>query len=182
MLLSASGGVDHYSLAGSGGADEDRGALRAGEDFERVVLLSAEWPADVLGDLTGSVFACDSADVSVCGLRELGGAAFDGLLVGAGRERCHPPTVQSQHAPVTDHLLGNRERLVWSHLPGGLLQHDRAKITLLKDGVLFSQLCLDAILDRALGCRTLGCADQPHSLIGTELVGASRLCPHSLQV
>ncbi len=49
VLLCAGGGVDHDSLAGPGGADEDRGALGAGEDFERVVLLGAERPADALG-------------------------------------------------------------------------------------------------------------------------------------
>ena len=37
VLLRACGGVDHHALAGAGGADEDRGTLGAGEDFERVV-------------------------------------------------------------------------------------------------------------------------------------------------
>ena len=94
VLLCAGGGVDHDSLAGPGGADEDRGALGAGEDFERVVLLGAEWPADALGDLTGSVLACDVADVSACGLGELRGAAFDRLLLRANGERGHPPALQ----------------------------------------------------------------------------------------
>ena len=37
VLLGARGGVDHDALAGPGGADQDRRALGAGEDFERVV-------------------------------------------------------------------------------------------------------------------------------------------------
>ena len=49
VLLRTGGGVDHHSLAGPGGTDEDRGALGAGEDFERVVLLGAERSADALG-------------------------------------------------------------------------------------------------------------------------------------
>ena len=182
VLLRAGGGVDHHSLAGPGWADEDRGALGTGEDFERVVLLGAEWSADALGDLTGSVIACDLADVPACGLGELGGAAFDRLLLGTHRQGRHPPALQGQHAPVADHLPRDAERLIRRHLPGGLLQHDRAKVTLLEHGVLLGQLRLDPILDRALGCRTLGCADQPHGLIRPEPVIASGLCPHSLQV
>jgi hypothetical protein len=97
VLLRACGGVDHYSLAGAGGADEDRGTLGAGENFERVVLLGAEWTADALGDLTGSVFARDLADISACGLGELGGAALDRLLLGAHSKRRHPPAFQGQY-------------------------------------------------------------------------------------
>ena len=95
VLLGAGGGVDHYTLAGPGGADEHRGALGAGEDFERVVLLGAERSADALGHLTGSVIACDVADVSACGLGELCGAAFDRLLLGADREGGHPSALQA---------------------------------------------------------------------------------------
>ena len=149
MLLRAGGGVDHHALAGPGGADEHRGTLGTGEDFERVVLLGAERPADALGDLTGSVIACDLADVPACGLGELGGAAFDRLLLRTDRQGRHPSALQSQHPPVTDHLPGDPERLIRRHLPGGLLQHDRAQVALLEHGVLLGQLRLDAILDRA---------------------------------
>jgi hypothetical protein len=38
-LLGAGRGVDHHALAGAGGADEDRAALRAGDDLEGVGLL-----------------------------------------------------------------------------------------------------------------------------------------------
>ncbi len=80
VLLGACDGVDHYpltcsALTCSGRADKHRGTLRTRKNFEGVVLLGAERPADALGDLTGSVFARDLADVSACGLGELGGAA-----------------------------------------------------------------------------------------------------------
>ena len=180
VLLRAGGGVDHHSLAGPGRADEDRGTLGTGEDFERVVLLGAERPADALRDLTGSVLACNVADVSACGLGELCGAALDRLLLRAHRQGGHPPALQGQHAPVADHLPRDGERLIRRHLSGGLLQHDRAQVALLEDGVLLGQLRLDPILDRALGLWALGCADQPHRLIRAESVIAGGLCPHSL--
>ena len=179
-LLRTGGGVDHDSLAGPGGADEDRGALGTGEDFERVVLLGAERSADALGYLTGSVLACNVADVSACGLGELCGAALDRLLLRANRQGGHPSALQGQHAPVADHLPRDGERLIRCHLSGGLLQHDRAQVALLEDGVLLGQLRLDPILDRALGLWPLGCADQPHGLIRAESVIAGGLCPHSL--
>ncbi len=40
VLLGAGGGVDDDALADAGGADEDRGALGAGDDLERVGLLA----------------------------------------------------------------------------------------------------------------------------------------------
>ena len=86
VLLRASNGVDHDSLAGPGGADEHCGTLGAGEDFERVVLLGAEWLADALGGLTRGVLACSVADIPACGLGELCGAAFDRLLLGTHRQ------------------------------------------------------------------------------------------------
>ncbi len=92
-----------------------------------------------------------SADVSACGLGELCGAALDRLLLGANREGGHPSALQGQHAPVADHLPRDGERLIRCHLSGGLLQHDRAQVALLEDGVLLGQLRLDTILDRALG-------------------------------
>ena len=125
-LLRAGGGVDHHALAGSGGADEHRGALGTGEDFERMVLLGAERPADALSYLTGSVIACNVADVAACGLGELCGAALDRLLLGAYRQGGHPPALQGQHATVADHLARDCECFVRCHLSGGLLQHDRA--------------------------------------------------------
>jgi hypothetical protein len=182
VLLCTGGGVDHHSLACPGWADEYRGALGAGEDFERVVLLGAERPADALDYLTDSVIACNVADVSACELRELGGAAFDRLLLGADRKGGHPSALQGQHPPVADHRPRDRERLIRRHLPGGLLQHDCAKVAFLEDGVLLGQLRLDPILDRALGRRALGCTDQPNGLIWAESVIASGLGPHSLQV
>ena len=103
--------------------------------------------------------ACDLADVSACGLGELCGAALDRLLLRADRQGGHPPALQSQHAPVADHLPRDGKRLVRCHLPGCLLQHDRAQVALLENGVLFGQLRLDPILHRAVGCRSLGCAD-----------------------
>jgi len=180
LLLRAGGGVDHDSLAGPGGADEDRGALGTREDFERVVLPGAEWSADALRDLTGGVLACNVADVSARGLGELCGAAFDCLLLGAYRQGGHPPSLQRQDAPVADHLPGDGERLIRCHFSGGLLQGDRAQVALLEDGVLFGQLRLDLILDRALGLWPLGCTDQPDRLIRAESVIAGGLCPHSL--
>jgi hypothetical protein len=111
---------------GPGGADEHRGALGAGEDFERVVLLGGEWSADTLRYLTGRMFACELTDVSPGGLGELGDAAFDRLLLRANREGRHPATLQRQHPPVTDHPSGDRERLSGCQLAGGLLKHDRA--------------------------------------------------------
>ena len=51
-LLGPRGGVDHDALAGAGRADQDRAALGAGDDLERVGLLVAEAPADPLGDLS----------------------------------------------------------------------------------------------------------------------------------
>ncbi len=97
--------------------------------------------------------ACNVADVSACGLGELCGAALDRLLLRANRQGGHPPALQGQHAPVADHLPRDGERFVRCHLSGGLLQHDRAQVALLEDGVLLGQLRLDAILDRALGRR-----------------------------
>ena len=138
------------------------------------------WSADALGCLTGGVLACDVADVSACGLGELCGAALDRLLLGANRQGGHPPALQGQHAPVADHLPRDGERLIRRQLAGGLLQRDRAQVALLEDGVLLGQLRLDTILDRALGCWPLGCADQPHGLIRAESVIAGGLCPHSL--
>jgi hypothetical protein len=126
VLLRACGSVDHHTLAGPGGADEHRGALRASENFERVVLLGAEWPADPLGDLAGSATASDVADVSACGLRELGGAAFDRLLLGAHGEGGHPSALQGQYPPVADHPSRDRESLIRCQFASGLLQHDRA--------------------------------------------------------
>ena len=179
---SAGGGVDHHALASAGGANEDRGTLGAGEDFERVMLLGAQRRADSLADLAGGVFACDLADVSAGGLGELGGAAFDRLLLGAHSKRRHPPAFQGQYPPVADHLPRDGERLIRRQLPGGLLQRDHAQVTLLEHSVLFSQLRLDPILDRALSCRALRCADQMHGLIGSEPVIAAGLRPHSLEV
>ena len=144
------------------------------------MLLGAERSADALGDLTGSVLACNVADVSARGLGELGGAALDRLLLGTHRQGGHPPALKGQHAPVADHLLRDGERLVRCHLSGGLLEHDCAQVALLEDGVLLGQLRLDTILDRALGRWALGCADQPHRLIRAESVIAGGLCPHSL--
>ena len=51
-LLGAGGGVDHDALAGPGWSDEDRAALGAGDDLQRVGLLVAEASADPLGDLS----------------------------------------------------------------------------------------------------------------------------------
>ena len=121
----------------------------------------------------------DLADVSACGLGELGGAAFDRLLLGADRQRRHPPAFQGQYPPVADHPPRDGERLIRRQLPGGLLQHDRAQVALLEDGVLLGQLRLDAILDRALGCRALGCADEPHGLIRRRTRDRAPVCVHA---
>jgi hypothetical protein len=86
VLLRAGGGVDHHTLAGPSGADEHRCTLGACEDFERVVLLGTERPADALDYLTDSVIACNLTDISACGLRELGGATFDRLLLRTDRQ------------------------------------------------------------------------------------------------
>ena len=44
VLLGAGGGVDHDTLAGARGPDEDRGALGAGDDLERMGLLVLRRP------------------------------------------------------------------------------------------------------------------------------------------
>ena len=92
-----------------------------------MVLLRAEWSADALSYLAGSVIACDPANISTRGLRELNGAAFDRLLLGAHRKGPHPSVLQGEHAPIADHLPRDAERFIGSHLSGGLLQHDRAQ-------------------------------------------------------
>ena len=86
------------------GPDEDRGALGAGDDLERVGLLVAEVPADPLGDLV----ACDSrASLSPTSRPAAGGErgepALDRLLAGAHRERRHQPALQRQDAALGDH-------------------------------------------------------------------------------
>jgi hypothetical protein len=57
VLLGAGGRVDHYTLAGAGWTDEDRAALGAGNDLQRVGLLGAEASPDPLGYL----IACERA-------------------------------------------------------------------------------------------------------------------------
>ena len=109
--------------------DEITGEQLKGNLIKHIQMLDdqkATWPADALGCLTGGVLACNVADVSACGLGELCGAAFDRLLLGPYRQGGHPSALQSQHAPVADHLPRYGERFVRCQLAGGLLQHDRA--------------------------------------------------------
>ena len=102
-LLGAGGGVDHHALACARWADEDRGALGAGDDFERVGLLVAEARADPLGELVARDCARLLAHVPTGGLGELGDPALDRLLFRAYGERRHPPALQREHAALGDH-------------------------------------------------------------------------------
>jgi hypothetical protein len=136
----------------------------------------------VLGDLAGGVLTGNATGVSACGLSELGGTPFDRLPLGAHRQGGHPSSLQGQYPPVADHLPCDGEGVVGRQLARGMLQHDRAQIAPIEHGVVFGELRLDAILDRASGCRALGCADQPYGLVWAEPVLAAGLCPHSLQV
>jgi hypothetical protein len=182
VLLGARGGVDHHALAGSGGTNEDGGALGTCEDLQRVALLAAQRPADALCDLARGVRPCRLADVSAGWLSELRCAALDRLLLGADGERRHPPALQGEHSPVADHLPSNGERLIRRHLPGRLLQRDRVQVTRLEHGVLLGQPRLDAILDRTLDRRSLGGSNQVYGLTGAEPMSTAGLAPHALQV
>jgi hypothetical protein len=182
VLLGAGGGVDHHALPGPRRADEHRGTLGTREDSQRVILLCTQWSPDALGDHTHCVCASVFADVPARWLGEQLSTALDGLLLSAYGERGHPPALQSEHPPVTDHLASDRERLLRWHLPGCLLQRHRMQIARLEDGVLLGQPRLNAILDGALDPWPFGRSNQTHGLVGPEPVATARLAPHPLQV
>ena len=106
------------------------------------------------------------ADVSARWLGELCGAAFDRLLLRAHGQGGHPSALQSQHAPVADHLPRDArapDRVPSLRRPAPARR--RAGRARVEDGVLLGQLRLDAILDRALGlpgARVRRSAAPPH--------------------
>ena len=52
----------------------------------------------------------------------------------------------------------------------------------MEHGVLLCQPRLDAVRDRPLNLGPLGCPDEPHGLVGAEVVATTCLGPHTLQV
>ncbi len=86
-LLGARGGVDHDALAGARGADENRPALGACDDPERVGLLVGEASADALSDPIGSERPRLVAHVPAGWVGEPGEAPLDRLLACPDRER-----------------------------------------------------------------------------------------------
>jgi hypothetical protein len=67
------------------------------------------------------------------GLRERGDPSLDRLLLGTNGERGHPPALQAEDPPVTNHSSRNPKGLIRRHLSGGLLQYDASQIALLGD-------------------------------------------------
>src|ERR1019366_3934158 len=103
VLLGAGGSVDHDPLAGASWPDEDRAALGAGDDLQRVCLLGAEVSPDPLGYLIACERASLDPDISATVDSEGGESALDRLLAGTHRERRHQSALQRQYAALGDH-------------------------------------------------------------------------------
>ena len=116
-LLGPCGGVDHDTLPGSGGADQDREALRAGHGAQGLLLLEGQGCAYALGDLPARVCPGVVADVPAGRLGEHPGASLDRLLLSPDRERRHPPALQGQDPTLANHLAGQPDRLLGTQLP-----------------------------------------------------------------
>ena len=103
VLLGAGGGVDHDALAGAGRSDEDRGALGAGDDLQRVCLLGAEVSADPLGDLVARDRAGLAANVSAAPAARMVNLCSIACSRARTRERRHQPAFQGEDAAFGDH-------------------------------------------------------------------------------